>query len=165
MTMTKDDAVKRLRGVIAAWGAEPAGWPAAERPLLDIPGVRDALAPELAEAARLDALLRDLPEPPPLPDRVEDAVIAAGLAAARNRRERSPIAAALDALKALWPDDLGGADFARGAAAAAVAVTVGAGLGQMTPAEAPPEDQFYAIAAADTLSGFGGEWGADGVLQ
>jgi len=165
MDTTRDEAVERLRAVIAAWGADPDAWPEPDQALLEVAGVREALEPELADARRLDALLRDLPSPPPLPDAVEDAVLAAGLDAARKRRSGSAFPAARRWLDAILPAEGGPAALAQGAAAAVLAVAVGAALGQMTPVESAPEDQFYALAAADPLPGFGGDWSEGDLLQ
>lgn len=156
MTTRYDEALERLEAVIAAWGADPAVWPDADRALLEIDGVGEALAARLAEEAAFDALLRDLPEPPPLPERMEDAVLAAGADIARARaaggagwmlRLRRALENALGA-DVFVPGRLAGAG-----AALAAAVVFGAGLGQVAPAlQTPPEDAFYALAASDPFS-------------
>ena len=157
MTTRQDEALERLEAVIAAWGADPDGWPEADRRLLEMEGVSEMLAGRLAEEAAFDALLRDLPEAPPFPDQVESAVLAAGanIAAARSAggtswmlRLRSTLENALGA-DVFAPGRLAGAG-----AAFAAAVVIGAGLGQVAPAtQTAPEDAFSALAASDPFLG------------
>ncbi len=157
MTTRQDEALERLEAVIAAWGADPDGWPEADRRLLEVGGVSEMLAGRLAEEAAFDALLRDLPEAPPLPGRLEDAVLAAGAEIARTRsaggsgwmlRLRGALENALGA-DVFAPGRLAGAG-----AAFAAAVVIGAGLGQVAPAaQTSPEDAFYALAASDPFLG------------
>jgi hypothetical protein len=62
--MTRD----RARALLAAYGADPGRWPAAERAAAERLAAADpVLAAELAEAQAVDALLDALPAPAPSP--------------------------------------------------------------------------------------------------
>lgn len=138
----------RIAALVAAYGADPSRWPAAER---DAHASAGANAEEaLREAAALDAMLASLRDtPPPAADlrrRVLLAVAAQPRPAARGF---------LAGLRELWRE-LGGARIA--APAFAMAMAVGLGLGWATmPAVADagePEDLLAIAQFEDTYEEF-----------
>jgi hypothetical protein len=72
--------VERLAKVTAAYGADPARWPAGERAALkDILADMDAAAEQLDEERALDRLLDMVPPPEPPPGAVDRVFAAAGI--------------------------------------------------------------------------------------
>jgi hypothetical protein len=114
-------STERVRALVAAYGAGPQRWPAAERAdALRRIAEDPALAAEIEDAARLDALLDALPDPAPNP---------ALRVALKNIPDRSG-ASLLDRLAAIWPFAGAGWRPATGLAAAAV---LGIVVGFSTP--------------------------------
>ena len=75
-----DGTVERLARVTAAYGADPARWPAGERAALkDILADMDAAAEQLDEERALDRLLDMVPPAEPPPGSVDRILAAAGI--------------------------------------------------------------------------------------
>src|SRR5690606_16810156 len=132
--ITKD----RFRAMLAAYGADPQRWPAAEREAATRLAAADPeLAAELAEAAATDLLLDALPAPVPNP-------------ALRVRLKAIPDDATLrwtDRLAALWPFGAPWRPAAGLVAAALVGVVVGFTAPQPTPADDADWDEATAVLA------------------
>ncbi len=134
--MTTDTMrLDRFRAIVAAHGADPARWPAAERVACDSLLASSVAAQELvADAARLDAALESLPAPQP-----SLAIRTAILAAAPR-----PAAPSLPVrLGNGWREifgELGGWRMAGAVTAASLALGVVSGslLSAALPTESPP---------------------------
>ncbi|MGH6854429.1 MAG: hypothetical protein ACREDX_08800 [Aestuariivirga sp.] len=88
----RNDMERRLREVLASYGANPARWPEAERDLL-LPHL-DAMRDEIDEARRIDALL-DLAAAPAFPADRENRIMARITGSAATRKSLPRWSAAL----------------------------------------------------------------------
>jgi len=100
--------IRRFRRLIAAYGADPARWPPAQRPPAEALLARSAPARVLlAEAQAFDSLLM-ADAKPPADEHLAAAVIARASAAPQERAPASLRAIGVDwSLSRLWPQAVG----------------------------------------------------------